>query len=106
MGSNVIDAFNARQQTLTKTIKGVFEGEDIQAEYSVLNYIIDLYFRKYKLAIEVNEFGHSDRNINYEIEKQRTIKKELGCKFIRINPDEENFNERKALNEINKHIKK
>ena len=71
MGSNAIDVFNARQQTLTKIIKEVFEGEDIQTEYSALNYRIDLYFRRHKLAIDVDEFGHSDRNIYYEIERQR-----------------------------------
>ena len=37
--------------------------------------------------------------------RQKVIEKELGCKFIRINPDEENFNKRKAINEIHRHIK-
>ena len=27
-------------------------------------------------------------NIDYEIKRQKAIKKEPGCKFIRINPDE------------------
>ena len=34
------------------------------------------------------------------------IEKELGCVFIRINPDVQNFNELKAINRIQRHIKK
>ena len=57
----------------------------MQTQYSVLGYKIDLYFHKYKLAIEVDELGHHDINIDYEI--QRAIEKELGSVFIRINPE-------------------
>ena len=35
----------------------------MQTWYSVLGYRIDLYFHKYKLAIEVDELGHADRNL-------------------------------------------
>ena len=77
----------------------------MQTQYSILGYKIDFYFHEYKLAIEVDELGHNDRNIDYEIQRQRAIKKELGCVFIRINP-EENFNIFKAINEIYRHIKK
>ena len=41
----------------------------MQTEYSVLGYYVDLYFDDYNLVIEVDEFGHSDRNIGYEIER-------------------------------------
>ena len=77
----------------------------MQTQYIVLDYRIDLYFHDYKLAIEVDEKGHEDRNIGHEIKKQKAIEKELGCEFIRINPDEENFNIFKAINEIQRHIK-
>ena len=58
-----------------------------QSQYTVLNFRIDLYFHKYKRAIEIDELGHSDRNINYEIERQKALERELDCVFIRINPD-------------------
>ena len=77
----------------------------MQTQYSVLGYRIDLYFHDYKLAIEVDEKGHKNRNIDHEIKRQEVIKEKLGCKFIRINPDEENFNIFKAMNEIHRHIK-
>ena len=41
--------------------------------------------------------------MKYKYKKQQ--KKELGCVFIRINPDQQNFNVFKAINEIDRHIK-
>ena len=38
--------------------------------------------------------------------KEKKIRKELGCEFIRINPDEQNFDIFKAINKIHRHIKK
>ena len=77
----------------------------MQAQYTVIGYRTDLYFHKHKLAIEVDELGHADRNINNEIERQKALEKELNCVFIRINPDEKDFNILKAINEIYRHIK-
>ena len=62
-------ANNTKEQTVLKSIKDAFEGENIQNQYSVLNYNIRLYFHDYKLAIEVEEVAQFDRNIGYE--KQR-----------------------------------
>ena len=56
--------------------------------------------------MEIDEKDHQDRDISREIERQKALEKELGCKFIRINPDKENFNIFKAQNKIFKHIKK
>ena len=78
----------------------------MQAQYSVLGYRIDLYFHEYKLAIEVDQLGHADRNIDNEIERQKTLEKELNCVFIRINPDEKDFSHFKEINKIHRHIKK
>ena len=64
----------------------------MQTQYSVLGYRIDIYFHKYRLAIEVDELEHTDRNLSNEIENQKALEKELNCVFIRINPDEQNFN--------------
>ena len=78
----------------------------MQTQYTVIGYRIDLYFHKHKLAIEVDELGHADRNMNNEIERQKTLEKELNCVFIRINPDEKDFNIFKEINKIHRHIKK
>ena len=66
---------------------------------------IDLYFHKYKLAIEVDELGHNDRNIDYEIQRQQALERELSCVFIRINPDAVDFSIFKEINKIHRHIK-
>ena len=93
-----------KEQTVLKSIKDAFEGEDMQTQYSVLSYRIDLYFHKYKLAIEVDELGHNDRNIDYEIQRQKALERELNFVFIRINPDEKDFNIFKEVNKIYRHI--
>ena len=78
--------------------------EKICKHNSVLGYRIDLYFHEYKLAIEVDELGHADRNINNEIERQRALERELNCAFIRINPDEPDFNILSEIHKIHRHI--
>ena len=41
----------------------------MQIHYNILGYRNDLIFHGYKLAIEIVENGHSDRNINYKIKR-------------------------------------
>ena len=49
--------------------------------------MIDFYFPKYKLAVEIDELGHADRDSVKENKRQTKIAKYLDRKFIRINPD-------------------
>ena len=76
----------------------------MQTQYSVLGYRIDLFFYKYKLAIEVDELGHADRNSNNEIKRQRALERELNCVFIRINSDEWGFSMLREINKKYRHI--
>ena len=87
LGFRLHDMINTNKQTVINSIKDAFGG-DLQIQYSVLGYRIDLYFHKYKLAIEVDVLGHAHRNLNNEIERQKTLARELNYVFIRINPDE------------------
>ena len=43
----------------------------MQTQCTVIGFKIDLYFHKHKLAIEVDELGHVDRNLNNEIEREK-----------------------------------
>ena len=97
---------NTKEQTVISTIKDAFEEENMQTQYSVLGYRIDLYFHKYKLTIEVDELGHNDRNIDHEIQKQRALERELDCVFIRIDHDAVDFSIGKEINKIYRHINK
>ena len=78
----------------------------MQTQYTVIGYRIDLYFHEYKFVVEVDELGHNNRNIDYEIQRQKALERELNCAFIRINPDEKDFNNFKEINKIHRHIKK
>ena len=58
---------------------------------SVANYRIDLYLPSLQLAIEIDENNHADRSPSYEQVRQERIQEELGCRFLRINPDASDF---------------
>ena len=73
LGFKLHHVINTKKQTILSSIKGAFEGEDMRTQNSILGYRIDLYFHEYKLAIEVDELGHGDRNLNNEIERQKAL---------------------------------
>ena len=106
-GFRLHDVINTKEQTVNSinSIKDAFEGENMQTQHTVLGCRIDLYFHKYKLAIEVDELGHNDRNIDYEIQRQKALERELNCAFIRINPDAVDFSIFREINKIHRHIK-
>ena len=104
LGFTLHDVINTKEQTVINSIKDAFEGENMQTQYSVLSYRIDLYFHKYKFAIEVDELGHVDRNVNNEIERQRALERKLNCVFIRIDPDAPNFIIFREINKIHRLI--
>ena len=104
LGFTLHDVINTKEQTVINSIKDAFEGENMQSQYTVLNYRIDLYFHKYKLATEVDELGHNDRSIDYEIQRQKALERELDCVFIRIDPDPVDFNIFKEINKTDRHI--
>ena len=81
LGFRLHDVINTKEQTVLKSVKDAFE-------------------------IAFHESGHADRNLSNETERQKALEKELDCVFIRINPDEENFNIFKEINKIHKQIKK
>ena len=60
----------------------------IQVDKNGCKYIlfrIDVYFNKFLLAVEIDEKGHTDRDLIFEEKRQEALEKKLGCKFIRIN---------------------
>ena len=75
----------SQKKTTPDSIKNASEGENIQTHYRVLGYEIDIYSHDYKLAVETDEKAHQDRGISREIERQKALKKEYSCQFIRIN---------------------
>ena len=66
---------NVTEKTTLNSIKNAFEGENIQTHYRILGYAIDSYFHDYKIAVEIDEKDHQDRDISREIERQKSIRK-------------------------------
>ena len=50
LGFTLNDVINTEDQTVINSIKDTFQGENMQTQYTVLGYRIDLYFHKYKLG--------------------------------------------------------
>ena len=55
-----------KEQDTLRQIMQALNGEEIIHQFSVGKYRIDLYFPKYKLAIECDKFVHHDRDIGYK----------------------------------------
>ena len=52
---------------------------------------IDIYVKKDFLAVEIDEKGHTDRDLKFEKKRQEALEKKLNCTFCRINTSKENF---------------
>ena len=44
---------NTKEQTVINSIKDAFEGEDMQAQYTVIGYMIDLFFININLRLKL-----------------------------------------------------
>ena len=89
-----------KEQDTLGQIMQAFKGEDMIHQFSVGKCRIELYFPRYKLAIESDELDHRDRDIEYEVGRQRHIEKVLNCTFVRFNPDAKDFCTLKVVNKI------
>ena len=67
--------------------------EKTQIDKNEHDYIfrIDVYFTEYFLAVEIDEKGHTDRELIFEEKRQKALEKKLNCEFIRINTSRENY---------------
>ena len=66
----------------------------IQVDSNGQKYIlfrIDIFLNKYCLAVEIDDKGHTDRDLIFEEEKQKALEKKFNCTFIRINTSRENL---------------
>jgi len=89
-----------KEQEHIGVIASCLHNEILETQFTVGKYRIDLYLPKYKIAIECDEYGHKDRDPEYEKEREEYIRKELGCVFYRFNPDMEGFNVYKVVGDV------
>ena len=87
LGFSQHDQIMTEEQSVLTKIVTLFAPEEIILQCNVFGYRIDAYFPKYKLAIEVGEQGHNDRYIDYEIERQKAVGKELELGLIQPKKD-------------------
>ncbi len=98
-GNSLIKRLAFEQETIAHIIRA-FKHWEYARHYQVGSYDIDLYFTKQKLAIECDKLGHNDGCSQYEQTRQQYIEKTLGCKFIRYNPDADDFSVFDVINQI------
>ena len=103
---NQLDSIMTKQQSIYLRLRKLFPNEEIIEDFSALNYLIDYYFPKCKLAIEVDELGHKDRDQTKENKRQKDLKEYLDCEFNRINPDEKDFSAYDELGKVQTFIDK
>ena len=79
-----------KPQAICLRLIKLFSNEEIIEWFFDLCYLIDFYFPKYKLAIEVDDLGHKDRGQTKQNEWQKDLKEYLDC-IYNINSDKKNF---------------
>ena len=53
-------------------------------EHKYILFKIDIYFNEYSLAVEIDK-KDVNRDLIFEVKRQKALEKKLNCKFIRIN---------------------
>ena len=79
-------------------------GVPFEYQKTIGTYRIDLYMPRQKIAIEIDENGHHNRDAMYEQERTTFITKRLSCCFLRFNPDSTNFKIPVMLGVITTHL--
>jgi len=96
----VLPIENQTLNFIENTYNGIIE---TIRQFQINRYKVDMYFPKYKIIIECDEFDHTDRDKNYEIEREQYLIS-LGNTIIRFNPNEKGFDLSNVLQKINKII--
>ena len=91
--------FRKEQETISR-IRETFNFLTCSTQYPIGNYMIDLYIEEYRIAVECDEYGHRDRDPEYEQQREDYIKKTLKCKFVRFNPDAPDFDIFRVISRI------
>ncbi len=67
-------------------------------------YFVDYYLPEYNLVIEIDEFGHINRDKKYEKRRVKIIKDKISCSIIRCNPDDPKFSLAELIGQITQFI--
>ena len=67
--------YSLNKQDIISAFQVAFEGEIMHTQYCVQNKRLDFYLSELRLGVEINEYGHSDREFEYEKSRQLMIEK-------------------------------
>ena len=86
--------YTCTETSYLRILTSVFRDHNYKLQFTtdIFPYKIDLYFINFKIAIEVDEFGHKGYYIEKEDKREQFIINKLNCTFIRFNPDKKDFN--------------
>lgn len=82
-------------------LRKIFVGVHMIPQFQCGEYRIDMYVPSCKVAIECDEKeSHRPSKALADVEREQWIKKELGCSFIRFEPDEPGFDIARVAGEV------
>ena len=85
-------------------IENAFHGlRAMSRQFQIGPYRVDLCFTDDFIVVECDEYGHSDRLVANELEREEFIKNQ-GYAMIRYNPNESGFDLSDVLNRINRRL--
>lgn len=67
-------------------------------------YLVDYYLPDHKIAIEIDEYNHKDRDPKYEKNREKYLAETMGCTFVRCNPDSSKFTISGLIGRVHKAI--
>jgi very-short-patch-repair endonuclease len=97
---NVNIVQDTKEQEFIGAIRKAFSHLSMEPQFRIGDYRIDLYLTSLKIAVECDERGHSDRDVSKEVARQAYIENQLGCRFLRFNPDAKDFCIYDTINEL------
>jgi hypothetical protein len=79
---------------------------DFIVHYKIPNttFIVDMFLPSHNIIIEVDEDNHLNYDKNNEQIRQKIIERKMNVEFVRINPDDPNFNMSKMLAQLAKKL--
>ena len=84
---NLLEEYSVRIYEIDPYFYEHYE-KNIQVDNNERKYIlfkIDIYFTDFSLALEIDEKRNTDKDLIFEIKRQKALEKKLNCKFIKIN---------------------
>lgn len=101
---DICEKIELKEQESIRKIMKAFSHEKMKYQKICGDYRIDLYFKKYRLAIECDEHGHRNYCDTEEKIRENFLIDHLDCKFVRFNPDIKNFDVFDVISEIHKNM--